>query len=77
MRIATMIFVGSVTALVASGAALAKHSESRKTDTTSEASCHAYQQAADGSWKQVPCQESGNSQTERRTATKRSEEERR
>ena len=78
MRIATMIFVGSVAVLVATAPALAKDSESHKADDKSgSASCHAYQQAEDGSWTQVPCQESGNSQTQHRTVTKDSEEERR
>jgi hypothetical protein len=74
MQIATMIFVGSVAALVAATPALAKNSESRKTDDKSESSsCHAYQQAADGSWTQLPCLESGNAQTQHRTAPKNNE----
>ena len=78
MRIATMIFVGSVAVLVATAPALAKNSESHKADDKSEsASCHAYQQAEDGSWTQVPCQESGNGQTQHRTVIKNGEEERR
>jgi hypothetical protein len=78
MRIAPMIFVGSVAALVATAPTLAKNSESHKTEDKSEsASCHAYQQAEDGSWTQVPCQESGNGQTQHRTPTRNGEEERR
>lgn len=78
MRIATMILVGSVAALVTSAALLAKNPESHKADGKSEAtSCHAYQQAADGSWTQLPCQESGNGQTEHRTAPRNGEEEER
>jgi hypothetical protein len=71
MQLATMIFVGSVAALVAAAPALAKNSESHKTDDKSDSSsCHAYQQAPDGSWTQVPCQESGNGQIQHRTAPK-------
>ncbi len=78
MRIAPMIFVGSVAALAASVPALAKNSESHKADDKPElASCHAYQQAADGSWSQVPCAESGNGPIQHRTVTRNSEEERR
>jgi len=78
MQVATMIFVGSVAALVAAAPALAKHSESHQADDKSESSsCHAYQQAPDGSWTQLPCQESGNGQTQPRTAPKSGEDERR
>jgi len=81
MQIATLFFVGSIAALVAAAPALAKNSESHKADDKSESSsCHAYQQAPDGSWTQLPCQESGNGQTQHRSAPKNnenSEEERR
>jgi hypothetical protein len=71
MQIATMFFVGSAAALVAAAPALAKNSESHRTDDKLEfSSCHAYQQAPDGSWTQLPCQESGNGQTQHRTAPK-------
>ena len=35
-------------------------------------SCHAYQQAPDGSWTQLPCQEGSGSQgqTQRKSAAK-------
>ena len=61
MRIKRAIFVGSVAALAAMTApALAKNSTAQKTDDKStSSSCHAYQQAADGSWTQLPCQELG------------------
>jgi hypothetical protein len=58
-----MIFVGSLAALVtATAPALAKNSQNQKTTTeeqASSASCHAYQQAADGTWTALPCQEHG------------------
>ena len=77
MRIAGVIFVGSVAALVAVGPAFAKHPEARKTEDAQSTSsnCHAYQQAADGSWTQLPCQEAGNGQTQHKPVAKGSEEE--
>jgi hypothetical protein len=61
MRIAHMIFVGSVAALaVFTTPAPAKGPTAQKTDEKStSSSCHAYQQAADGSWTEVFCQETG------------------
>jgi hypothetical protein len=65
MRIARMILMGSVAALVATAPVLAKKPETQKTDEKSgSASCHAYQQAPDGSWTELPCQEFGNGQTQ-------------
>lgn len=77
MRIAKAIFVGSVFALALTGPALARHTEPQKTDDKSSAtaSCHAYQQAEDGSWTQVPCQEAGGGQTQHKPAAKGAEEE--
>jgi hypothetical protein len=75
MRIAGVIFVGSVAALMA-GPTLAKHPEAQKTDERpSASSCHAYQQAADGSWTQLPCQEAGNGQTQHKPVAKGGEDE--
>jgi hypothetical protein len=76
MRIAGMIVAGSVAVLISAAAAIAKHSESQKTgDKSAPASCHAYRQAADGSWTELPCQEFGNGQTQHRPAAKGSEDE--
>jgi hypothetical protein len=79
MRIAKMIFAGSVAALVATTPALAKNAESRTSEDkpTTSASCHAYQQAADGSWTQLPCQEPGGAQTQHKSAAKGAEAEQR
>lgn len=77
MRIAKLIFAGSVAALVMASPVLAKHSESQKVgddDKSASSSCHAYQQAADGSWTQLPCQEAGG-QTQHRSVEKGGEEE--
>ena len=43
-------------------------------DKSASSSCHAYQQAADGSWTQLPCQEAGG-QTQHRPVEKGGEEE--
>jgi hypothetical protein len=65
MRIATVIFAGSV-AVFAHFATpvLAKNSDTQsgaqKTDDKPTASaCRAYQKAADGSWQELACQEMG------------------
>ena len=64
MRIAKTIFAGSMAALaLLASPALAKHSAAPKADEKPAASaCTAYQPAADGSWKPLPCEEgdSGN-----------------
>jgi hypothetical protein len=75
MRIATVVFVGSVAALALTVPAFAKNPESRKTDDKStSSSCQAYQQTADGSWTQLPCQEAGGGQSEHKPAAKNGEE---
>lgn len=77
MRIVKAIFVGSVFAL-ATMPAFAKHTEAQKTDndrSSATASCHAYQQAENGSWTQLPCQEAGGGQTQHKPAAKGAEEE--
>jgi hypothetical protein len=71
MRINHMIFVGSLAAFVATTApALAKNAQTPKPDEqASSSSCHAYQQAPDGTWMALPCQEhSAPAQTERKSA---------
>ena len=82
MRIAKSIFVGSMAALTSLMApALAKNSDVQKTESSpSAAACHAYQQAADGSWTQLPCQEMGSpsdGKPQHKSATRNTPEERR
>jgi hypothetical protein len=68
MRIAKLIFVGSIAASAALAApVLAKDSPAQKTSDPSTSSssstsspCHAYQQAPDGSWTPLPCEEVGS-----------------
>jgi hypothetical protein len=77
MQIAKVIFAGSVATMVMATPALAKHPEAQKTEEnqSTSSSCHAYQQAADGSWQQLPCQEFGNGQTQHKPVAKGGEEE--
>jgi uncharacterized membrane protein YebE (DUF533 family) len=73
MRIANVIFVGSVAALAAlAPPVLANNSDNQKTDDKQTSlPCRAYQQAPDGSWQELPCQEMGGaSQPHRKHATK-------
>lgn len=65
MRITKIALAGSLAALVASAApALAKSSQATKShaqaeETATSDECQAYQQAPDGSWTKLPCQEPG------------------
>ena len=66
MRLGQAIFFGSAAALLTLAApTLARNSAAnshtaRATETPASSSCHAYQQEADGTWKQLPCQEMGS-----------------
>jgi hypothetical protein len=81
MRIATVIFAGSVAALAHFATpALARNPETQpdaqKADEQQSASpCRAYQKAADGSWQAMPCQEMGApAETKRKSATGNSDQ---
>jgi hypothetical protein len=66
MRLGQAIFFGAAAALLTLAApTLAKNSSTnshtaKATEAPASSSCHAYQQAADGSWAQLPCQEIGS-----------------
>jgi hypothetical protein len=78
MRLAHAIFLGSVAALLTLAApTLARNSNSSKSsEAPASVSCHAYQQAADGTWTQLPCQEFGSKpQPQPRSASKGATEE--
>jgi hypothetical protein len=84
MRTAKLIFIGAIAALaVAATPVLAKDSHAQKnndqsTSSTSSGSppCHAYQQAPDGSWTQLPCEEAGSGgQTQHKSAGRKTDEE--
>ena len=65
MRLGQAIFFGAAAALLTLAApTLARNSSTnshtaKATEAPASTSCHAYQQAADGSWTQLPCQEMG------------------
>jgi hypothetical protein len=78
MRITKLIFVGSIVALAAAPA-LAKDSPAQKTNDLSTSStskpCHAYQQAPDGSWTPLPCEEGGSTaQAQHKSSTRNASE---
>jgi len=80
MRIAKLVFAGSLAAIAAMATpALAKSAERQKAEEKSTAAtsagCQAYQQAADGTWNQLPCGEPGA--TQHRAATKGADDEER
>jgi hypothetical protein len=66
MRLGQAIFFGSAAALLTLAApTLARNSSTsshttKTTEAPASSDCHAYQQAADGSWTQLPCQEMGS-----------------
>jgi hypothetical protein len=64
MRLKSAILFGSIAAFaVLAAPSFAKNSEAQKTSepsTSTSPSCHNYQQAPDGSWKELPCQEMGS-----------------
>jgi hypothetical protein len=79
MRIASVTSVALLAALVGLAApVLAKSSDARKAadDASTSSSCHAYQQEADGSWTERPCEEKGQPvQTQHKPVAKGAEEE--
>jgi len=79
MRIANVTSVALLAALVGLAApVMAKSSDTRRTadDASTASSCHAYQQEADGSWTERPCEEKGQpAQTQHKPLAKGPEEE--
>ena len=62
MKIAHMIFAGSVAALaILTTPALAKQPDhaQKGDEKSSSPPCHSYELAADGSWTMLPCEEVG------------------
>lgn len=75
MRIAHLIFAGALAAgAMLAAPAVAKKSDAQKgEDKPASSSCSAYQQAADGSWEQLPCKETGERaqpQTQHKSVTR-------
>ena len=86
MRIARLIFVGSIAVLAVTAApALAKNSNSNPSSANAQKAeekpaaqgCHAYQKAPNGSWVELQCQEGPTSQspTHGKSATRIPDEE--
>jgi hypothetical protein len=77
MRIKHAIFAGSIAALTSMTApVLARHADATKpTEPSASSPCSARQQAADGTWTQVGCQELGSpEQAPRKSATRSPDE---
>jgi len=78
MRIAGLVIAGCVAAFATlMMPAIAKDTGAQKGDEkTSASSCHAYEQAPDGSWRQLPCEEVGpGGQTQHKGTARGREEE--
>jgi hypothetical protein len=74
MRNAYLVFAGALAISAALTApAVARNNDAQRSDDKSTSiSCSAYQQAADGSWEQLPCKETGERsqpQTQHRSGT--------
>jgi hypothetical protein len=79
MRLGPAIFVASMTALLALAApGLARNSDTPKASEQPAASspCHSYQQAADGSWIERPCEALGApTPPQHKSATRKTDQE--
>jgi hypothetical protein len=78
MRFTAVIVAGAVLMLTSPAmTVLAKDNGAQKSEdkTSASSSCHAYEQAADGSWHQLPCEEVGpGGQTQHKGAARGREE---
>lgn len=73
MRLGHALFLGLIAGLLTLAApTLARNSnhEQKASDAPASSSCNAYQQAADGTWKQLPCQEMGPKSAQPKSASK-------
>jgi hypothetical protein len=78
MRSGPAILLASIAALLSLAApALARNSDAQKpSESQASSSCHSYQQAADGTWKELPCQELGSpAKTQPKSATRKNDQE--
>ena len=70
MRLVQAIFLGAAAALLTLAVpTLARNPDNQKHEQPASSSCHAYQQADDGSWTQLPCQEMGSKPSAQPKAT--------
>jgi hypothetical protein len=76
MRIVPLIFAGFTALAVLTAPALAKNSHTQNIDEQpASPSCQAYQQAADGSWASLPCQELGaGAQPQHKSAARKNDD---
>jgi len=68
--------IAALLSLAAPG--LARNSDAQKPSEPPQASssCHSYQQAADGTWKELPCQELGSpAKAQPKSATRKNDQE--
>lgn len=80
MRFGHAVVVTSIASfLVPAAPTLARNSKEPKAiEQPVSSSCHAYQQAADGTWRQLPCQEMGPGvQTQHKPAPRTTDDEER
>lgn len=78
MRFSHALFIASMAGLLTLAApTLARNADAQKSgEQPSASSCHAYQKAADGSWTELPCQETGSTgQTQHKPAPKGADDE--
>ena len=78
MRFGHALFIATTAGLLTLAApTLARNADTQKnTEQQAASSCHAYQQAADGSWTELPCQETGSTgPTQHKSAPKGTDDE--
>jgi hypothetical protein len=78
MRFGHALFIASTAGLLTLAApTLARNADAQKAgERPAASSCHAYQMSADGSWTELPCQETGSTgQTQHKPAPKGADDE--
>ncbi len=78
MRFGHALFIASMAGLLTLAApTLARNADAQKSgERPTASSCHAYQMAADGSWTELPCQETGSTgQTQHKPVPKSADDE--
>ena len=79
MRLGQAIFMATTAALLAAAVpGLARNAETPKaSEQPASSSCHSYQQAADGSWTELPCHELAAPAPSRKSSPQKTDEENR
>jgi len=74
MRPARPTFIALVALAVLAAPALGKNAKPQKqSDEAASPNCHAYQQAADGNWVALPCEEEGAAKSTHHRAAPKSD----